>query len=104
MVASTFYANNTMIAVLDQLKDHQGNPVTTATVTLENMLDSAGVLVTGVTFPVTMNHVGNARYEGFIPETAAVVVGRNYLSTIKAVDGTTVGSWVESLPVRTRTG
>jgi hypothetical protein len=66
-----------------------GDPVTTATV-IATIYDAANNVVTGVTFPVSLTHVGNGTYRAFINETLNVVAGQAIRIEVTATDAGSV--------------
>lgn len=100
---SLTFVNNTMLAVLDDLTDNDGNLVTTATVTITTIVDKNGDEVTGETYPISLAHIASGRYEGVVLDTLAVTQGKTYRATYKAVAGANIGEWEETLNARIRT-
>lgn len=83
-----FYVGSTLQVQLDGLhlekdEDADGNPSTyqnDATVTVEELKDTAGNNVSGVTLPITLSYVtsSDGKYRGNIGYGAGLVVGTEY--------------------------
>ena len=90
-----FYTDNHNVVELSGVQNvNDGTPDIAATVTV-TMLDSAGVEVTGLSWPRAMSHVSNGLYRISInPTGLGLVEGRSYTIRIDAV-GTNgeIGEW-----------
>ena len=61
-----YYRENSQVVEVPALADHEGTPVTGATVTAAVTLED-GSDVPGVANPITLNHEGSGRYLGMVP-------------------------------------
>lgn len=88
------YIENDFLVQLNNLVDEDGNQVTTATVQA-TIRDLAGVAVsgTGITWPITLNHISNGNYEGLVDKRAVFVDGDIYEIEITADVAGTEGTW-----------
>ncbi len=89
------YIGNTTIIEMQALT----NAVTDATVmdaTVEvTLTDSAGVELTGQSWPLTLDHVTAGNYRATIEDDIGLLANRTYTATIDAtVSGVGAGHWV----------
>jgi hypothetical protein len=101
---STIYVGeNTHILEVVNLMDHLDAVQTDATVTVTAIVDSAGSAVSGVTVPITLNHVSAGLYRATLPHGGGFTAGRKYRATFKAVGSQGFrGEWVETLIAKVR--
>lgn len=100
--SSFIYVNNDSLIVLKRLTDRNGVPVTTATVTLESLVDNDGNAVDGVMVPGTLNHTSDGNYELLVARTAGVVAGQTYYATVRALYSGLQGEWTETVIAKRR--
>ena len=98
--ADLIYIDNSNVVELTELTNSATNTaITNATVTV-SLYDSAGVLVTGQSFPAAMSHVSAGTYRATLEDDLVVVENRQYVAHIDASSGGIVGHW--ELPVRAK--
>jgi hypothetical protein len=95
--ADLIYIDNSNVVELTELTNSAtGTAITNATVTV-SLYDSAGVLVTGQTFPAAMSHVSAGTYRATIEDDIVLVEHQRYVAHIDASSSGLVGHW--ELPV-----
>jgi hypothetical protein len=98
--ANLLYIDNSNVVELTELTNSAtGLAITTATVTV-TLYDSAGVVVTGQTFPAAMSHVSAGTYRATLEDDIVLVENRQYVAHIDATYTGIVGHW--ELPVRAK--
>lgn len=102
-LTSEIFVDNDSLIVLAGLKNRLNVAVTDATVTLDAFVDRRGAAVAGVSLPLQLNHVGNGDYEAVITKGIAVVSGKTYTATVRAVSSAGLtGQWVETAVAKKR--
>lgn len=106
MTVYALYKDNDNTFEIGGLKNDTGAFINTATVTLTSIKDSAGVVVTGDTFPKTMAYVAasDAVYRASVDKLLAVTSGLNYTAIVDAVSAGADGHWEIELICATRKG
>lgn len=102
MTASAIYVGNTSVLVVSGVKDRAGTAITDAVVSLVELVDNRGRAVTGVTLPVTCDHISDGTYEGEIPAGLDISAGRVYRATVTAVANGVTAEWEETLIAQKR--
>lgn len=98
------YVDNSMVVELAGLENGMtGVAINNATVTV-TLATTAGVNVTGETWPATMNYAesSNGVYRATLPHDIAIVDGQRYVATISAVSGSLHAEWTVQCVARTR--
>lgn len=104
-INSIVYAgDNSHVVEVAGLVDGDGNAQVDATVTLVSIADARShAVVTGLSFPVFLVHIGAGLYRAILPPTAAFVAGRLYSADITAVGSQGYhAEWAERLICKTR--
>jgi hypothetical protein len=105
---SVFYDDNTGYLILDELHDSEAAPetyVNNATVTCEGIRTLAGILLTGVTFPLSMPYVtaSNGKYRAKVSDALTGVPNETTVEAqVKAVVATDIANFYLRFPVRKR--
>lgn len=97
---SPLYINNSMLAVVEGLRDNHGTLIEDGTVVVTDLVTKSGVQVGGIILPLTMDHVGEGRYEAVIPPLS--VPQGLYYATIRATYNGMQGEWTETLVAQRR--
>lgn len=85
--SNLYVGNNTHVIELVDLKDPDGNLVSSASVSMTELLDSDGAAVAGVTPPIAMSLVSAGYYRGTLPDGLTLTVGDLYFARVKATSG-----------------
>jgi hypothetical protein len=103
-VSEILWHENDNVVELANLRTVDGVYINDATVTLESLLDNAGVAVTGITPPLTMAYVAasNGTYRAVLPHTLAILPGQYYVAKVKVISGTLDGNFFKRLVCRKR--
>jgi hypothetical protein len=103
---STIYVGNTSVAEVSGLEDHDGVVQTDASVTMTALVDRrTGEAVSGVSLPLTLNHIAAGTYQGVISNAVAIVAERWYEATFVAVSSAGYrAEWVEKVRATARHG
>jgi hypothetical protein len=95
--ASGIYLGNDAVLQLQELVDRNDVPVTTATVTLDNMVDENGDAPSGLSFPMSLQHAADGTYEARLPYSIGLTAGRLYKATVRAVSSSIVAEFTETV-------
>jgi hypothetical protein len=107
---SILYVGNDSVISVVGLTDLDGAAQNDAVVSVITIVDAAtGEEIAGVDYPIVMEYVAQSAgdYEGLVPYTVDVTVGRDYLATVRAVTDGGNGpraEWQERLRARVRKG
>jgi hypothetical protein len=102
MTASALYVGNTSVLVVSGVKDRAGVAITGATVQLVELVDNRGRAVTGITLPITCDHIDAGTYEGEIPADLDIRAGSVYRATVTATASGVTAEWEETLIAQKR--
>lgn len=104
MHSQVYVGDNSHVIEVEDLKDFAGAIQTDAAVNLTALVERDGKKeVSGVTLPITLDHISQGLYRGTIPYEADFEVGRAYQATVKAVG--TQGfraEWLETVIAKRR--
>lgn len=104
MTTLVLYVDNDMILRLPDVVDDAGDPITTATVELTELLDCDGNTPDGIALPLTLFHDSGGTYEAEIEDTIDVEDGDVYQAKIVVSSSSGDGAWFYEIVVRKRTG
>lgn len=90
----TLAAGSTNVIQLSSL-ENRGVAVTDATVQVLGIKGNRANAINAADFPISMPYSGAlSLYEGVLPDTLDLVVGRSYQITVKADDAGVIRQWV----------
>lgn len=99
-ILAWYKGHNERLELQSLTDDTTGVAVTTATVTA-NLYDTNGSAISGITNPVTLDHVANGLYRKILPTNAGVEVGDRVTAEWTANDGALrVGFWRRTIEVQ----
>lgn len=103
-VTPIYYGNDHVLELADLTNEVTGAPINNATVTV-SLVDSAGVAVTGDTFPKTMSYVtsSDGLYRTTLLDTLNLTRNARYVAKISANGGGGLqGYWEKDLICKVR--
>jgi hypothetical protein len=105
-MTAILYKDNDNLIELDMLKNSATDAyLNSATVNLTSIKDSAGVVVTGVTFPLAMSYVAtsNGKYQATVDKALALISGQHYTAIVDVASSGIDGHWELPLTAQVRT-
>lgn len=104
MAHSLYVGNDHRVTLTGEgrLTDHNGDPITGAsvTMTLYNLDDETEVA--GASWPVSFTELGDGEYDGQLPAEIKVDVGEPYKLVIKASTANSEAQWTEIVTAQWR--
>lgn len=105
MMAELAYVANDNIIEIDELRDAEGAYQNAGTVSLLELIDAGGNLITGITLPLSLAYVpgSDGRYRCTLQDTADMTSGATYTAIVTVDAGGLQARFEIPFTARTRT-